>query len=67
MTRKDFTALVEEVRDIQDQHIRNVAALAVAAACKRLNSGFNLDRFLGACGYDVIDETPKRKPKPKVE
>lgn len=50
MTRKDFEILAEEIRFMLDPVQRLNAAAAVAAACKRINPRFNIDRFYVACG-----------------
>lgn len=48
MTRKHFIALAEALKD---SGASRATCEAVAAVCKRMNSGFDKDRFLTACGH----------------
>ena len=50
MSRKDFIVLAEEIRHMLDDTQRLNAAAAVAAACKRLNPRFDVQKFYVACG-----------------
>ena len=50
MTKKHFQALADSIRSILDPHVRLNAAVAVASACKQMNSRFDADRFYAACG-----------------
>ena len=50
MTKKHFQTLAEHIRMIMDPAMRLNAAVAVASACKAMNTNFKPDRFFQACG-----------------
>lgn len=50
MTRKDFVILAEEIRKLAGRQARLNAAVAVAAACARVNPRFDQDKFFKECG-----------------
>lgn len=50
MTKKHFKILAEEIRFMLDPMQRLNAAAAVAAACKRINPRFDVQKFYAACG-----------------
>jgi hypothetical protein len=50
MSRKDFTVLAEELSKINCLRERTRAAVAVAAACAKINFRFDIVKFYKACG-----------------
>ena len=52
MSRKDFEILARHISEISDRNARVEAATAVAAACMKINSRFNITKFYEAC--DVL-------------
>ena len=49
MSGKDFELLARHISEIADRNTRVEAATAVAAACMKLNSRFNITKFYEAC------------------
>jgi hypothetical protein len=50
MSKKDFTILADELSKIEDRRERTRAAVAVAAACAKINFRFDIVKFYKACG-----------------
>jgi hypothetical protein len=50
MSKKHFELLAQYISSILDPHARLQAAVAVASACREVNSRFDTDRFFYACG-----------------
>lgn len=49
LTRKDFAAMAEIVKRVQDEAIRNQLIYDFSAWCKTQNPNFNVGRFISAC------------------
>ena len=49
MSRKDFELLAKHISEIADRNTRVEAATAVAAACMKINTRFNITKFYEAC------------------
>ena len=49
MSRKDFEIIAKHISEIADRNTRVEAATAVAAACMKINSRFNITKFYEAC------------------
>ena len=49
MSRKDFEIIAKHISEIADTNTRVEAATAVAAACMKINSRFNITKFYEAC------------------
>jgi len=50
MSAKHFNAIAAEITKLPNKDHRLNAAVAVAAACKKLNPRFDAQRFFTACG-----------------
>lgn len=50
MTKKDFIMIAAIISDIQDSTIRTFVACKFAEKLKLVNSRFDHDRFMKACG-----------------
>ncbi len=49
MSRKDFEIIAKHISEIADRNTRVEAATAVAAACMKINTRFNITKFYEAC------------------
>jgi hypothetical protein len=49
MSRKDFELIAKHISEIADRNTRVEAATAVAAACMKINTRFNITKFYEAC------------------
>lgn len=49
LTRKDFAAMAEIVKRVQDEAIKNQLIHDFSAWCKTQNPNFNAKRFASAC------------------
>ena len=49
MSRKDFELIAKHISEIADRNTRVEAATAVAAACMKINTRFNITKFYQAC------------------
>ena len=49
MSRKDFELITKHISEIADRNTRVEAATAVAAACMKINTRFNITKFYEAC------------------
>ena len=50
MTRKHFIAMAREIAQMSDRKSARIAAEAFAQVARSVNSRFNTERFLTACG-----------------
>jgi len=50
MTRKHFVAMAQEIAQMPDRESARIAAEAFAAVARTVNSRFDTERFLTACG-----------------
>jgi hypothetical protein len=50
MTRKHFIAMAREIAEMPDRESARIAAQAFAAVARTVNSRFDTERFLTACG-----------------
>jgi len=50
MTRKHFIAMAQEISQMPDRKSARIAAEAFAAVARTVNSRFDTERFLTACG-----------------
>jgi hypothetical protein len=50
MSRRDFETIAASINHITDATARRLAAIAVAAACAKLNPRFDAELFFRACG-----------------
>ena len=50
MTRKHFVAMAQEISQMPDRESARIAAEAFAAVARKVNSRFDTNRFLTACG-----------------
>jgi len=50
MTRKHFIAMAQEISQMTDRKSARIAAEAFAQVARSVNSRFNTERFLTACG-----------------
>ena len=50
MTRKHFIAMAQEIAQMTDRKSARIAAEAFSQVARSVNSRFNTERFLTACG-----------------
>jgi hypothetical protein len=50
MTKKHFIAMAREIAQMSDRKSARIAAEAFAQVARSVNSRFNTERFLTACG-----------------
>lgn len=63
MSKKDFETIADSIRTIMDPHARLQAAVALVAACTKLNPRFDHQRFFEACGVGVSSSRVYHLPK----
>lgn len=50
MTRKDFNAIADALKEISDEKERRRVAELICTVCRRQNERFDKERFMAACG-----------------
>ena len=56
MTRKDFTLIAQVVNSIDNLDTRREVALNFASELSKVNSRFDIVKFVAACGASVNDQ-----------